>query len=877
MEDAVGILDQLSAARLYIDRDTGLIYRSCGSAPALLGEAPAALRDRPWRELLGRHASAADLLGQAIGAGCRCSLPPFVLRRADGTETVVSALLLPWRGERRNALAVLLHPLHDEQQYALLEDISPEDCVAVLGVDQLQYDDQWSCVETARMMVEIRAALLGIVRTGDRVGLPVGTCITLVLRDVDLAGARDISCAVLSHISTVAASSGGGAAGARLCIGLSRPDAQDTPLSILLAANRALLQAQSGDRGAAIVAAAPEHGKRIAARALNRHGVFSDNRPGAADRALLDQLVGLEPSAPTYSESVLGLVVHRVGIEAAALYRLRHQGLDVVAAAVADQVGPQGAAQEALSPVLQAACRDLTRRECSDNRPLWLAGGRVVALPLQCAGQPLGYLALQYRGELRHGAPDLLPDAAVLHHLARSLGGAGGWSAATPGRSAPDRSQMMKPIETGIEGYVGDNMEGAVDQALFLARLDIPVAIVGPRGTGKMYVARIIHGESGGTEQTLVEIDCREFRSRAEADRRIARELARARGKTLVFKSPHLLHAAVQDKLARQIGSRILADVSPPTYLPQAKLVALFPDTLEQLIRSGGLTPALAGVFAGYPIEVPPIRDRKQAVLRWAHKILGQEVAQRASAVRGFTPDAEQAMLRHDWPGNISEMRQCIVDALDKSEREWLTPVDLGLFKGLSPEGRPPAVAPRPFLAALDSDAAAVPDYTPSTLESLDVALGAAIHQLLGAGVSRPLGTWLEDELVLATRDRYRGDTAGAARFLHTRPRNISRWMHAIESRAAQRSASALWREPRRLIRAWVHESPAPSESPLLQLQAMLMSHVTGQAGHLSVAQRARIMGVSTPTYNKRLLARAATDCGGAATRQINEDLPDAR
>ena len=34
----------------------------------------------------------------------------------------------------------------------------------------------------------------------------------------------------------------------------------------------------------------------------------------------------------------------------------------------------------------------------------------------------------------------------------------------------------------------------------------------------------------------------------------------------------------------------------------------------------GKLAPALASVFAGYPIHVPPIRDRKQAVLRWAHQ-----------------------------------------------------------------------------------------------------------------------------------------------------------------------------------------------------------------------------------------------------------------
>ncbi|MCP4842024.1 MAG: hypothetical protein GY887_09865, partial [Halieaceae bacterium] len=243
-----------------------------------------------------------------------------------------------------------------------------------------------------------------------------------------------------------------------------------------------------------------------------------------------------------------------------------------------------------------------------------------------------------------------------------------------PASTAPP----VAPIEKDIDGYVVDNMEGAVDQAIFLAGLDLPVAIIGEAGTGKMYVAQVIHDESEAASEMLVSINCRNFRSRKAAQAQIARELAGAEGKTLVFKSPHLLHEDAQQKLARQIASRTLADVTPPRAMPRVKLIALFPESLEALLRRGELTQSLASAFAGYPIRVPPIRDRKQAVLRWAHKILGQEGALRDRDMKGFTPDAEQAMLQYDWPGNISEMRQCIQDALDKTPKDWLTPVDLG-------------------------------------------------------------------------------------------------------------------------------------------------------------------------------------------------------
>lgn len=424
---------------------------------------------------------------------------------------------------------------------------------------------------------------------------------------------------------------------------------------------------------------------------------------------------------------------------------------------------------------------------------------------------------------------------------------------AVAGRSeAKKATPPLAPIEKNIEGYVVDNMEGAVDQAIFLANLDIAVAIIGPVGTGKMYVARIIHEESGGTGETFVPIDCREFRTRGAAHMRIARELSRGEGKTLVFKSPHLMHAEVQLKLAKQISSRTLADVSPPRYLPQLKLIALFPEKLEVLIRRGELLAPLASAFAGYPITVPPIKDRKQAVLRWAHKILGQEGVTRDRDMKGFTPDAEQAMLQYDWPGNISEMRQLIQDALEKTDKDWLTPVDLGLFSGISTDGAPYHVAPKPFLATVASDASKEESYLPSTQEALHVALGETVHSLLALNMIKPLGAWLEDELVLAALDRYRGDLRRTGDFLHTKPRNISRWLPKIAAREDERSGSALWQKPRRLLREWVRESAHAEESPLLLMAEKLMAHVNEQCDSLGSATRARIMGVSTPTYLKR-------------------------
>ena len=408
----------------------------------------------------------------------------------------------------------------------------------------------------------------------------------------------------------------------------------------------------------------------------------------------------------------------------------------------------------------------------------------------------------------------------------------------------------VAPLERDIEGYVADNMEGAVDQAMFLARFDMPVAIFGPAGTGKLYIARILHDATGAAADLFQPVDCRELRARSSAIKRIGQELAQGEGRTLVFKSPHLMHPEAQNKLARQVSTRILADVLPRQYLPRMKLVAVFPEPLHVLLRRGQLTESLASAFSGFPIEVPPIRDRRQAVLRWAHKILLQEAAAQDREMRGFTPDAERALQSYEWPGNISEMRQCIRDALEKTTRNWLTPVDLGLFKGIDPDGA--SSAAQPFLVAAATQEEAE-NYTPSTIEALDTALGVAVHDLLEHDLAKPLGQWLDDELVVAALERYRGDLAKSAAFLGTRPRNLSRWQPKIAEREEERTASSLWQTPRRLVREWVRETQQPDESPLELLRDKLMRHLLAQAGNLSVARRAAIMGGSTPTYNKRL------------------------
>jgi DNA-binding NtrC family response regulator len=740
--------------------------------------------------------------------------------------------------------------------------MTSSDVLVVLGVDRLGGDSQWQASNIARRMMDIRAGLLQIVPTGDGVGLPVGATVPIVLRDVTVEAAQDISRALLSHLSPLLAGYEEGAVHARICIGLAQVKQGHSPLAAIMAANNALLLLQQGN-GDDLIAVAEERDEQLlAARAINADGIFSENHSPAQTCAYLADLTRLDadPLHPgNYLAAVVALTLRQPDVAAVGVYRRSHDdsynyvagGLDG-AGEPGQEHGEEGLAESRLPRALREQRRKLDTVQLRERECIAHPGSRTSIFPLKLHNSVLGYLALHYQQSADPLRSAFIPDIAALHYLATELSTMTDWRQAREDFTA-QVLPPVQPIDYQLDGYVDDNLEGAIDQAVFLSRVDVPVAVIGPRGTGKLYVAKVIHQEAGAPPEMLVAIDCRGFRSRKEALNRIARELEKSADKTLVFKSPHLLNPDVQLKLARQISSRILADTSPPRYVPAARFVALFPDNLEHLVQHGELNEKLASVFAGYPILVPPIRDRKRAVLRWAHKILAQEAVRRDRKIKGFTPDGEQAMLRYEWPGNISEMRQTIASALDKTDKEWVTPVDLGLFKGISPGQAAGLSDKRPFLQSVLDEVPEEQAYTPTGLDELGVALGEALHSMLELDSVKPLGAWLDDEVVLAVCERYRGNMPGAAQFLHTRARNISRWMPKIVSRDHDRNASSLWQVPRRLIKQWLKETAPLDEAPLQVVQAILMSHVVRQCESMGVADRARIMGVSTPTYQKRL------------------------
>ncbi len=827
---------------LVINREDGLVLDAFGSLPVPVEEG---CEGRDWRDVLGVPADGSGVVSQALSADVATPLPPMIIGMGADRDCVVGGMLVPQDWQGRPAALMFLRELALPVGPDLEAEIREQDIVAVLGVHLLEFSPSWGAAETEQLMMDLRSGLQQILREADLLGLPEGATITVVLREIEPEAALDITRALLSHLHQRLGGRGGGAQYARACAGLSQRQEGQSALMALVAANTALLQAQAGGEER-IRFSSPWDPQALAARSLNASGAFRDRVVDETARAFLQTLVALPfRRDPDYAEAVLRFTVQQPGLKAAALLRSRGAAsMDCLAAAVVSsgQVRCTGAGR--VPRTVQGPLRRIEKQ--GESFLQGLVGEGFALYPLADQRGEWGYLLLV---DEHADTPGFRPGSAALQLVGPRL------SASLEVGGADGAAQLpAREMEKGIEGYVLDNMEGAIDQAVFLAGVDIPVAIIGEQGTGKMYVAQIVHNEGGGTADGLLKLDCRSYRNRAEAWSRITDALRGEDGRTLVFKSPQLLHTEIQARLARVLASRTLTDESGESrYISRNRFIALLPMEPAQLVQRGEFDARLAGVFAGYPIQVPPLRERRRAVLRWAHKILEQESAVTDRRMLGFTPDAERALREHDWPGNISEMRQLIRNALTRTDKEWLTPVDLGLYLGISPDGRAAANQERPFLELLQEKQQEEPQYVPSSQDELRLALGEALAASLETGVIRPLGEWLDDEIIEATCTRFGDDARSASEFLHTRARNIGRWLPRVRERQVEREGSLLWQDTRQLVKQWILECP-PSPHPPQQLAAdILLSLVLQECEGLSVAERARIMGVSTPTYQKRL------------------------
>jgi DNA-binding NtrC family response regulator len=120
-----------------------------------------------------------------------------------------------------------------------------------------------------------------------------------------------------------------------------------------------------------------------------------------------------------------------------------------------------------------------------------------------------------------------------------------------------------------------------------------------------------------------------------------------------------------------------------------ARIIAATHRDLRRAVAQGNFREDLYYRLRVFPIEIPPLRARREDIDPIARLLLSRVGARTGRALR-FSPDALRALLSYDWPGNVRELENALEFAATVCPGQTLQPEDL------PPEVRSPAEARAP-------------------------------------------------------------------------------------------------------------------------------------------------------------------------------------
>ncbi|MBL4844122.1 MAG: sigma 54-interacting transcriptional regulator [Planctomycetes bacterium] len=219
---------------------------------------------------------------------------------------------------------------------------------------------------------------------------------------------------------------------------------------------------------------------------------------------------------------------------------------------------------------------------------------------------------------------------------------------------------------------------------------DAPVLIEGETGTGKELVARAIHRSSkrrdapfvveacGALPEGLLEAELFGHEKGAFTGATEARRgaFARAEGGTLFLDEVNDMPARMQALLLRTLESGEVRPIGAPApRIIDCRIVCASREPLANMVREGRFREDLYFRVNVIRVEVPPLRNRKEDVPALAEAFL-KEMGRQAT---DLSPAALEVLLRHDWPGNIRELRHALERGSLLAGSGQLEPKHLGL------------------------------------------------------------------------------------------------------------------------------------------------------------------------------------------------------
>jgi len=276
--------------------------------------------------------------------------------------------------------------------------------------------------------------------------------------------------------------------------------------------------------------------------------------------------------------------------------------------------------------------------------------------------------------------------------------------------------EMEKAADQEILLGKSPRMQQVLETCRIAARSTAPILLLGETGTGKQVLARYIHGLSPRSKRPFVYINCAGLSEELlESDLfghergaftgayRLKKGRAElANGGTLFLDEIAEMPPPVQAKVLHflEYGEFTRLGGTAPQRA-DVRIICATNRNLKERVEQGTFREDLYYRIHVLPIEVPPLRERREDIELFIDFFLEKFAREASRPGLSIDPAARQSLVNYSWPGNIRELRNAIERAVLLAKGNVLRETDFPFLAAKEEPQEAELLRPRPLRRAL--------------------------------------------------------------------------------------------------------------------------------------------------------------------------------
>jgi DNA-binding NtrC family response regulator len=256
------------------------------------------------------------------------------------------------------------------------------------------------------------------------------------------------------------------------------------------------------------------------------------------------------------------------------------------------------------------------------------------------------------------------------------------------------RDQATEMEAVGSISSRADSMKAALRKIRQVAPTRSTVLLTGETGTGKSFLAKVIHQNSTRSQRQFVSVHCgaipdslleselfgHERGAFTGADRRKLGKFEIADGGTIFLDEVATISPAMQVKLLNVLQERSIQRIGGEQDIAvDVRILAATNMDLEKMTEKGEFRRDLFFRLNVFPIDIPPLRQRREDIPAFVEIFLERLRLLHQKEIDRVQPAVMEALVGYEWPGNVRELENLL-------ERAYILEASAALSPGSFPE-----------------------------------------------------------------------------------------------------------------------------------------------------------------------------------------------